>query len=142
MQTPEYASGFWNPYVAGVALGLVLLLSFYLMGTGLGASGALVRTAAVAAHQVAPDTVEQNAYFKSFFKPGKKHPLMNRIVFMVIGVFLGGLVGVLTARRFKPEVGRGPTASVGLRLTLAFVGGILGGVGTPFRLRLYKRPGS
>lgn len=134
MQAPEYAKGYWNPYVAGVALGLVLLLSFYLMGTGLGASGAVVRTAAVVAHQVAPDAVEQNGYFKSFFKPGKKHPFQNRIVFMVIGVFLGGFVAALTARRFKPEVGRGPTASVGLRLTLALVGGVIGGVGTRFAI--------
>ncbi|MFH1115518.1 MAG: YeeE/YedE thiosulfate transporter family protein [Pseudomonadota bacterium] len=134
MQPPEYAKGFWNPYVAGVALGLVLLMSFYLMGTGLGASGAVARTAAVVAHGIAPDAVEQNGYFKSFFKPGKKHPFMNGIVFMVLGAFLGGIVAVLSARRFKPEVGRGPTASVGLRLSLAFGGGVLGGVGTRFAL--------
>lgn len=134
MQLPDYAKGFWNPYVAGVALGLVLLMSFYLMGTGLGASGAVARTAAVVAHGVAPDTVEQNGYFKSFYKSKKKHPLMNGIVFMVAGTFLGGIVAVLTARRFKPEVGKGPTSSVGLRLAGAFVGGILGGVGTRFAI--------
>ncbi|MDQ7781328.1 MAG: YeeE/YedE thiosulfate transporter family protein [Desulfomonilaceae bacterium] len=134
MQAPDYAQGFWNPYVAGVALGLVLLMSFYLMGTGLGASGAVVRTAAVVAHSVAPEAVEQNEFFKSLFKSGGKHPLMNRIVFMVLGIFLGGFVAVLTARRFRPEVGRGPTAGVGLRLSLAFVGGVLGGVGTRFAL--------
>ena len=43
MKQLEYAKGFWNPYVAGIALGLVLLLTFYLMGTGLGASGAVAR---------------------------------------------------------------------------------------------------
>ncbi|MBM3300689.1 MAG: YeeE/YedE family protein [Deltaproteobacteria bacterium] len=132
MNVPEYAQGYWNPYLAGVALGLVLLLSFYLLGTGLGASGAIVRTAAVVAHGVAPDAVEQNGYFKSLYKTGQKHPLLNRIVFMVIGVFIGGLVGVLTAGRFRPEVGRGPSAGVGLRLVLAFVGGIIGGIGTRF----------
>ena len=31
---------FWNPYLAGLALGLVLLTSFLVMGKGLGASGA------------------------------------------------------------------------------------------------------
>ena len=134
MTARDYAKGFWNPYIAGVALGLVLLLCFYLMGTGLGASGALVRTAAVTAHVVAPDAVEHNGYFKSFFKEGKKHPFINRIVFMVIGVFLGGVVAVLTARRFKPEVGKGPTASTGLRLSLAFGGGLLGGIGTRFAI--------
>ena len=40
---------FWNPYLAGVALGLVLLGSFLLVGNGLGASGAANRLAIGAA---------------------------------------------------------------------------------------------
>ena len=40
-------SPYWAPFVAGVALGLTLLLTFYLTGHGLGASGAY--TAATAA---------------------------------------------------------------------------------------------
>ena len=31
---------YWNPYLAGFGLGLVLLASFVIMGRGLGASGA------------------------------------------------------------------------------------------------------
>ncbi|MBI5248912.1 MAG: hypothetical protein HY912_05405, partial [Desulfomonile tiedjei] len=54
MKELDYAKGYWNPYVAGVALGLVLLLTFYLMGSGLGASGAVARSAAVIAHEIAP----------------------------------------------------------------------------------------
>jgi uncharacterized protein len=134
MELPDYARGFWNPYAAGVALGLVLLATFYLMGTGLGASGAVARTAAVTAHVVAPAAVETNGYFKEFYKPGGKHPFVNWIVIEVIGVFLGGLVAVLTAKRFRPGVGRGPTASLGLRLAMAFVGGVVGGIGTRFAM--------
>ena len=37
---------FWNPYLAGVALGLVLLATYLLTGKGLGASGASFRLAA------------------------------------------------------------------------------------------------
>jgi len=134
MKELEYAKGFWNPYVAGVALGLVLLLTFHLMGTGLGASGAVARTSAVIAHAAAPNAVEQNSYYKEFYKPGGKHPLNNWMVVEVLGVFLGGLAAVLTARRFNPGVGRGPTAGAGLRLTLAFVGGAIGGIGTRFAM--------
>jgi uncharacterized membrane protein YedE/YeeE len=129
MQDLDYAKGYWNPYVAGVALGLVLLLTFYIMGTGLGASGAVARSAAVIAHQIAPAQVEQHPYYKEFFQAGK-NPMVNWIVFQVLGVFIGGFVAVLTAKRFSPGVGRGPTASVGLRLSLALVGGIIGGIGT------------
>ena len=113
MKELEYAKGYWNPYVAGVALGLVLLLTFYLMGTGLGASGAVARTSAVIAHAAAPTAVEQNSYYKEFYKPGGKHPLNNWMVVEVLGVFLGGLVAVLTARRFNP--GRWPRAFSGSR---------------------------
>ncbi len=130
MGQPDYAKQYWNPYVAGVALGLVLLATFYIMGTGLGASGAAARTTAVVSHAVAPDWVESNGLFGTYYKAGKKHPFVNWIVIEVVGVFIGGIIAVLTARRFKPEIGRGPTASVGLRLSLALVGGILSGIGT------------
>lgn len=134
MTEPDYAKVFWNPYLAGVALGLVLLLTFYLMGTGLGASGAVARTSAVVAHIAAPEAIENQAYFKEFYGKSKKHPFVNWTVFEVVGVFLGGVVAVATARRFRPGVGRGPTAGVGLRLSLAFIGGILGGIGTRFAM--------
>jgi uncharacterized membrane protein YedE/YeeE len=134
MAIPEYARGYWNPYVAGIALGLVLLACFYVTGSGLGASGAVARTAAVIAHQVSPEAVQHNGYFKGFFKTAGKNPFSNQIVFIVIGVFIGGLVAVLTARRFRPGVGRGPTASVGLRLGLALVGGALVGAGSRFAM--------
>ena len=111
-----------------------MLLTFYLMGTGLGASGAVARTSAVIAHEIAPSTVESNGYYKEFYKPSAKHPFVNWMVVEVAGVFLGGLIAVITARRFRPGVSRGPTASVGLRLGLAFVGGAIGGVGTRFAM--------
>ena len=130
MKTPEYAQGYWNPYVAGVALGLVLLATFYLMGTGLGASGAVARTGAVIAHEAAPQAVESNGYFKEFYKPGARNPLIDWMVFEVLGVFVGGLVAVISARRFKPIVARGKNASAGLRLIIALVGGAIAGIGT------------
>jgi uncharacterized protein len=83
---------------------------------------------------VAPEAVEHNGYFSEFYKTGARYPLLNWMVFEVIGVFLGGVVAVLTARRFKPDVGKGPHASTGLRLTLAFVGGVIGGIGTRFAM--------
>src|SRR4030042_4949105 len=112
MKEFDYAKGYWNPYVAGVALGLVLLLPFYLMGTGLGASGAVARTAAVVAHEVAPGAVESNGYFKEFYAGATKHPLVNWMVFEVLGVFIGGLVGGLTSGRFGAPGRPGPGARV------------------------------
>lgn len=134
MSKPDYAQGYWNPFVAGIALGLVLLLTFYIMGTGLGASGAVARTAAVVTHVVDSQAVEKNAYFKGFYKEGANYPLVDWMVFEVIGVFFGGLVAVLTAKRFKISVGKGATFPATFRLILAFAGGIVGGIGTRFAM--------
>lgn len=134
MNEPDYAKGFWNPYLAGIALGLVLLVTFYLMGTGLGASGAVARIAAVIAHGIDPHLVETNGYFKDFYSAGSSHPLVDWIVVEVVGVFAGGLVAVITARRFRISVSRGPTAGIWFRLLLAFIGGVIAGIGTRFAM--------
>jgi hypothetical protein len=123
-----FKKGLWNPYVAGIALGLVLTLAFYVMGVGLGASGMVSRSAAVVGHTVAAEAVENNGYLGQYYKPDAGHPLSNWIVFQVIGVFLGGLAGSLLGRRFEPMVAKGPNAGVPLRLSLALIGGILVGV--------------
>ena len=118
---------FWNPYVAGVVLGLVLLGSFLIMGFGLGASGAVTRIAAFAVDLVAPKAVESNAYFSQYFGPGK-HVLGDWLVFEVLGVFLGGALGAYSAGRMKLGVDRGPRVSAGRRLALAVAGGVLMGI--------------
>jgi uncharacterized membrane protein YedE/YeeE len=116
---------FWNPYVAGVGLGITLLLSFVVLGTGLGASGAITRAAASAAHAVAREPVAANAYLSEMFDSGS--PLRHYLVFMAIGMFLGGGLSALAARRVALRVERGSRAPVGLRLVLALVGGALVG---------------
>ena len=53
---------FWNPYFAGLMLGLVLLASFLIMGKGLGASGAANRLGIATLSTVAPDYVASNSF--------------------------------------------------------------------------------
>ncbi len=45
---------YWNPYLAGVAMGLVLLAAYLFVGKGLGASGPALRFATAAVEAVAP----------------------------------------------------------------------------------------
>lgn len=116
----------WNPYFAGLALGLVLLGSFLVLGHGIGASGAASRMGATALHTVAPGHVETNAYFGNYFADG--NPLNAWIVFMGIGVFLGGALSSMLAGRQKSMITKGPRISVGWRMTLALSGGIIMGV--------------
>jgi hypothetical protein len=116
---------FWNPYLGGVALGLVLLATFLVMGKGLGASGATFRTGVWAVGAVAPAHVESVAAMSAVTEDG--HPLNDWLVFEVVGVLIGGLVAAVTSGRFGKEVLRGPTFSKGGRIALAIGGGILMG---------------
>jgi len=106
---------FWNPYVAGVVLGLVLLGSFL-----------VTRFAVAGAHLVAPKFVETNAYFSQYYGPGK-HVLEDWLVFEVLGVFLGGVLGAYSAGRLKLGIEKGPRATTAQRLALAVAGGVLMG---------------
>lgn len=121
---------YWNPYVAGIGLGLVLLFSYVVLGTGLGASGGITRIAAVTAHAVAPTTVEQNPYLGGWFADG--NPLAYYLVTMFAGTLLGGFLSAFAADRIVPGVERGPSAAIGARLALALAGGVLAGIGARF----------
>jgi hypothetical protein len=123
---PPAERPFWNPYVAGVVLGLVLLGSFLVMGFGLGSSGAVTRFAVGAAHLVAPKTIEANAYFSQYVGPGK-HVLDDWLVFEVLGIFLGGALGAYSAGRMRLAVNKGPNVSTVTRFALAVAGGVLMG---------------
>jgi len=116
---------FWNPYLGGVALGLVLLTAFLLMGKGLGASGATFRTGVWAVNAVAPAHAANVPAMSAITEEG--HPLDDWLVFEVVGVVIGGLIGALTSGRFSREVLRGPTFSKGGRIALAIAGGVLMG---------------
>ncbi len=103
------ARPYTNPYLAGTALGLVLLGCFVLTGQGLGASGAFAQGAS---------TLADSAYFQSY-----RHSGSAWIVVQVLGVAAGGALSALAAGRFKLEVARGP------RLAAASAGGLLMGAG-------------
>lgn len=125
MQTPR---PYWNPYLAGVGLGLTLVLSYLVLGTGLGASGGISRIAAATANVVAPTAVQGNPYLGEWFQDGS--PLRYYLVFMLVGTLLGGFVSAAAAQRLAPGIERGPRASRALRLLLALFGGVVVGLGS------------
>ena len=122
---PSNARPLWNPYVAGVALGVAILVAFALTGHGVGVTGATTSITAVLAGQVAPHAVSNNDYLATYFQQG----LNSWIVWEVLGIAAGALIASLIGRRFHFELD-GPTgAKRGGRIALALAGGLVSGFG-------------
>lgn len=122
------AAPYWNPYIAGIALGAVLFTAFLVTGSGIGASGGIARLVVQGLKVIMPSLVDRNPYFVTM-GGGTADPLNNRIVWMVFGVLAGGFVSGLFSGRLKAEICRGPRVTPALRLAAAFVGGTLMGWG-------------
>lgn len=116
---------FWNPYLAGVALGVILLAAYLVMGKGVGASGATFRLGVWATNLVAP--AHAGALPAMAGAMEDHHPLDDWLVFEVVGMLIGGVLAAWTSGRLRREVLRGPTFGSGGRLALALAGGVLMG---------------
>lgn len=114
---------YMNPYLAGVILGLTLLASYLVLGAGLGASSGIARIAAYLESGLASSHVGSSEYFGAW----GKEPLNYYLVFMFLGVFVGGLISAVLSGRFKFQVERGLKAPRQFRLVLALAGGVLAG---------------
>ena len=123
---------YMNPYLAGIGLGLVLLVSFVIMGRGLGASGAFSSAIAYGVQTVAPAHANSNEFYSEYLGDGTKNPLMDWLVFEVIGVFIGGYISGALAGRIKVTTEHGPLFTDKKRLLFAFIGGAIMGIGAKF----------
>ncbi len=123
-------SSYWSPYIAGIGLGLTLLVTFFVMGRGLGASSAFSIGTAVAVDKINPDFARGLTYFSNYL--AVESPLRNWIVFEVAGLFFGALVGAavsaLVNRNFKFRIDKGAGISVSTRFLTALGGGVLIGI--------------
>jgi uncharacterized membrane protein YedE/YeeE len=117
-----------NPYVGGTLLGVVLFLSFYITGNGLGASGAISHVQVAILDLFAPEHVDRVAYFAEV-AGGSRNALDNAGVFMLLGTFLGGMISGIANRRFRLETRRGPHVSIRARWAYALLGGAIMGYG-------------
>lgn len=118
----------WPPYVAGVGLGLTLLATFVIMGQGLGASGGFTRYLVAILAWISPRYVAAHDYWSQYAQPGQP-PLLDFLVFELIGVVLGGFISGLLAGRVRIATDKGPRISKGTRYLMALAGGALMGFG-------------
>lgn len=120
---------YWNPYLSGIGLGLVLLAAFVIMGRGLGASGAFSSLISAGVETVAPEHAASNGFYEGYLGDGTKSPLKDWLVFEVLGVLAGGFISGSLAGRIKKTTEKGERISVRNRLIFAFIGGGLMGFG-------------
>ena len=118
---------YWPAWMAGLALGVVLLLTFVLTGHGLGATGFTTRLSAWLGDEVMPKWTLNNDYLGPLVENGSV--LSSWITWQVLGVFIGAFVSALLARRIALRIEGGASAGNTGRLLKALAGGILAGFG-------------
>lgn len=112
-------SRYWQPFTAGILLGLTLLATFFVAGRGLGASGAF----SPAVHSVVPGIAERLTYFNRYFE--SPFPLLDWNIFLMLGLFAGALAGAVLSGSFRVIFDRNETMTRGARFVTALCGGVL-----------------
>jgi len=116
-----------NPLLAGLLLGLVLLMTFVITGHGLGATGFTTRLAAWIGMYVAPAATNANDYLGGMVEEGK--PLNAWITWQVLGVAIGALLSAFLAKRIHIQLDGKKFLGGSMRPMTALFGGILAGFG-------------
>jgi uncharacterized membrane protein YedE/YeeE len=126
-QASTGARPLWNPYLAGVFLGAVLLLTYLVTGRGLGATAAFAAFATWLAGLASPEHVQASLVHAKYWNDGA--PLLNWTLFLLLGAFIGAALSGWQGRRLAWTVERGPRVTAGQRLALAFIGGFIAAYG-------------
>ena len=121
-----------NPYLGGVLLGLLIILTVFITGRGLGASGAIKSAVVTTSNVISPSATQANEYMGKFISDDHS-PMYTWLVFESVGVLLGGLLsGLLFGRVGKFRTDHGPKITAKKRWILAVIGGALFGIGSQF----------
>jgi uncharacterized membrane protein YedE/YeeE len=131
VRTKRVAKAYTNPYLAGILLGLVLFMAFFVTGSGLGASGGINRIQVFFEDLIVPGHVDRTPYLIAM-AGGDKNPLDSWIVFLTVGTIIGGFASGMIHNRVKLETIRGPQVPIRLRWIIAFIGGALMGFGARY----------
>lgn len=121
----------WNPYAAGIGIGVLSWITFALMHQALGVSTTIAKVPGAVIGTIAPEHVLGNAYWggKSFI-PEKGEVMFDWQFWLVLMLPVGAWIGMrLSRERFREQIPAlwqwrfGP--SLPLRWMGAFVGGFI-----------------
>ena len=118
---------YWNPLIAGILLGIVLLSTFVVTGHGLGATGFTTRLTAWFGMYLLPAATSANDYLGGMVEEGR--PLDAWISWQVIGVALGALLSAILAGRIAVKLDGKRFLGGSKRPLTALFGGLLAGFG-------------
>lgn len=121
---------YMNPYLAGFLLGLVLLATIYITGRGLGASGAFKSLIVAIVQGIAPNHAATGMMYQEYTADNPQGPMVNWLVFEVIGVLIGAFFSGVLANRVGLKFEKGPRATNMARIVTAIIGGMLFGYGS------------
>lgn len=85
----------WNPYLAGVLSGLVLILSVWITGKYFGASTTFVRSVGLIEKAFSAERMAKVDYFV------KTVPKIDWQWMFVVGIFMGSLIASTTGKTFR-----------------------------------------
>ncbi|MCM2278150.1 MAG: YeeE/YedE family protein [Oligoflexia bacterium] len=122
---------YWNPYLAGTLLGVVLFSAFALTQGGLGASGAISRIQIATTDLFFPSHVDRVGYLAAV-AGGEKSALDHSSVVLLLGTFAGGLLSAWLNGRLRAEIIKGPRITNRQRIFFAVLGGAIMGYGARF----------
>lgn len=128
--TSDRPRHYTSPYLAGVGIGVVLLLAYVVMGRGLGASGAFSSVVTATVSAAAPAHARTSAYHAQYGAAAGVGLMHDWLVIEVVGITIGALLSALLAGRFKwGAVERGPNVGTRTRIAYAIAGGAIMGIG-------------
>ena len=119
---------YWDPFLAGALLGVLLFATFLVTGHGLGSSGGVNRVLVALEDLVVPRHVDTTPYLAAM-AGGERNPLDHWIVWQVGGLLVGGFASGWLHGRIRVETRHGAQITPRTRWAMAFAGGILMGYG-------------
>ena len=121
-----------NPYLAGFFLGLILLVTIFITGRGLGASGAVKSGVVAIVNAIVPSHTANTKFYTEYLTEHNGSPLMNWLVFEIMGVVIGAFASGLIANRVSLTLEHSPKIASRTRIIAALIGGLLFGLGAQF----------